>query len=105
MGPRFFHDESFNELGPSRCAEDCQCDGNRKCLNNHCVGTARETPFIECNGPSIFVDESQNAGAPGKCLDDCQCDGNRRCQNGFCAGKKLIYNIINLKKVFSPFFF
>ena len=102
MGPRFFQDEYFNEVGPSRCSEDCQCDGNRKCLNNHCVGTARDTPLIECNSPFIFVDESQNNVAPGACLTDCNCDGNRRCQNGFCAGKFIYFLPFNLLNFFYP---
>ena len=80
----YYHDESRNSAGASKCATDCDCDGMRSCKSGTCQGEARAK--VDCNSPSRHWNEAWNPQGAGKCTADCDCDGRRTCQAGVCQG-------------------
>jgi len=84
----FFHNESKNAKGPSKCESDCDCDGMRSCVAGKCSGKARPaklTPAI-CNSKDYHYNEAWTSAGAGKCSGDCECDGQRTCVSGQCTG-------------------
>lgn len=73
----YYHDESKNPAGASKCATDCDCDGMRSCKAGLCDGEPR--PNIDCDSPKHRWNEAWNPQGPGKCSTDCDCDGRRTC--------------------------
>lgn len=80
----YYHDESKNSAGASKCATDCDCDGMRSCKAGACDGEARAK--VECNSADRHWNEAWNTQGAGNCASDCDCDGKRTCQAGACQG-------------------
>lgn len=76
MGWDFIATEDVGPFGFSVCKSNCQCDGNRVCVNGCCNGLAR-TPKqtndyserrFECLNPYYNFDEGKNNF---KCTNNC----------------------------------
>jgi hypothetical protein len=83
----YHHDESKSVEGPGRCTTDCECDGQRTCLDHVCTGLARPTGMDQCHKPDYRWNEDWNGGGPGLCANDCECNGTRSCVFGHCQDK------------------
>jgi hypothetical protein len=56
--PTLYHDESTSPQGSGKCADDCQCYGNRRCVEGDCQSIAREPSNDRlCNSPYYIHDE------------------------------------------------
>tara|TARA_Y100000590_G_scaffold384433_2_gene455818 strand:+ start:1758 stop:3941 length:2184 start_codon:yes stop_codon:yes gene_type:complete len=85
-------------LEANTCYNDCDCDGERICLDGTCSGEARSEDFYKtyCLNKNYFIDESATFSAknykrdglsPSECNDNCDCDGERECIDGTCSGE------------------
>ena len=84
--PDYKHDESYNEGGANRCANDCDCDGARTCNKGWCTGDANPGPH--CLKTTYRHTEKTNPKGPSQCANNCDCDGARTCSKAkWCQGK------------------
>ena len=79
-------------VGNDNCKFNFECQGDRKCIENKCMGQANCDRFLiksiltQYSKASCHIDEDLNDGGKGICESVHECMGERSCTKNRCEG-------------------